>query len=164
MKDIFNDPEFDRWLDGGVHDLDEDIGRLVYALYKKKIVDTTGCYSCSGHVGRSTNSGHSTRPDTHHVYDMGALRFRITEQNPLGERFVHDVERKVAQHIFARFAHPKKDSIYHSTYRLELEMNDLVDFKPHPGLSGEIPIPLAEARFKEFQKFWESLEHIAQDY
>lgn len=49
MQDIFNDPQFNKDLYGGVRDLDEPVGRLVYALYKDPTIETS--WSCSGHIG-----------------------------------------------------------------------------------------------------------------
>jgi hypothetical protein len=54
MRDIFNDPEFDKFLYGGIHDLDEPMGSLVYNLYKAGIQTT---WSCSGHTGRFLADG-----------------------------------------------------------------------------------------------------------
>lgn len=74
MKDIFHDPEFEKMLYGGVHDLDEPVGKLVYNLWKSGIQTTR---SCSGHIGRFLDDAGNAY-DNLFVYLPGHLDCNIT--------------------------------------------------------------------------------------
>ncbi len=177
MKDIFNDSKFDKWLYGGVHDLDEDIGMLIYYLYKLDFIKTT--WSCSGHIGKHLmDAGNSSR-ENYFVYQPGILFFEIKIENDHSKHFIQELAKLVNNYKFASLKiHPKNE------YHLFLEMKDLVEesktfenkekqegianlllhFHDQSAKHKEVRIDLAQKRYLEFKDFWCQLENIAKKY
>lgn len=164
MEDLFKDAAFDQFLYGGVHDLDRDIGNLVYTIYQKNAALTS--WSCSGHVGTYLlDVGRSSRPTTHYVYHPGLLFFSVDDS--IHQRaFLHECQEFVAQHAFARLADRGR------TYHLILEMDDLIEYSENTtaGLDVlrriaydmEVPIAAARDRYAAFVTFWNQFDEIVR--
>jgi len=162
MQDMFNDKEFDRFVEGVMH-LDEDIGQLVYTLFKSRLVETR--WSCSGHIGLSLESGVSTRPETHLVYHAGVLPFNASTFQR-ANLFLNATRGLVAKRKFASFNEPNEFAQYFS---VRLEMKDLIDnaeTRDKTSMSYlfdmEVRKDLAEKRYAEFVQFWRDLDALAK--
>ena len=156
MKDIFNDASFERFLVGGVKDLDEGIGQLVYEVYRKKLVETI--WSCSGHIGDIIDGNTSTRPQTHFVYNCGKFFYKVLPERN-SELFSLSLKREVSECAFARI-YP-----YEGSERLVLEMRDIEDMAGRQKWEyGEVPIELARKRLGEFKQFWSRLTDVARTF
>ena len=169
MEDIFHDPEFTRFGDG-VKELDEDIGRLVYTLFKTKLLETK--WSCSGHIGTYLlDVGRSSRPETHHIYATGLLFFNVPN-NDKSKSFFDITKSLVAQTPFASYKEPHGE--YGNHHHIYLEMADLSDNQPKEEFrkkwgfnyrpEREVPIALAVARYEQFKKFWSDLDNLAKRF
>jgi len=93
------DDIFNRFLYGGIHDLDPPIGPLVYVLWKGKVAVTT--WSCSGHVGTHLiDQGSAVLPD-HFVYQPGMLFFNEGSDAAYTE-FHEELNRVKGKYSFAK--------------------------------------------------------------
>lgn len=167
MQDTFNDVEFAKFGDG-IRDLDEDIGQLVYTLFKSKLLETI--WSCSGHIGINLmDVGASSRPETHYVYNEGLLFFNVPNSDR-SNSFLDIAKTLIKQKLFASYKEPRAGlTNYHS---IVLEMKDLSDnviseeASKRVGLNycpeKEVKIDLAAKRYSEFVQFWRDLDALAK--
>ncbi len=163
MRDIFNDPEFDKFLYGGIHDLDEPIGSLVYNLYKAGIQTT---WSCSGHTGRFLvdGTGGPNAAAGNQVYQPGLLFYKNTPQADILTRKLEEITKL---HSFAFLERKEGCDFY-------LEMRDLVIPICNPQSAEEkalfswpyskkqIPAEKANKRYEEFLKIWAELTNWSE--
>ena len=90
MKDVFNDSDFEKFLYGGVHDLEEPVGELVYNLWKRGIETT---WSCAGHIGKFLiDAGNAT--NGYFAYEDGKLFYSLEPRtNILSKKLTEIVDR-----------------------------------------------------------------------
>jgi hypothetical protein len=151
MKDIFNDLEFEKFLSdgGGVRDLDEPQGQLIYNLWKAGIKTCYNC--CAGHIGKFLEDGH-TGPNAFNgffVYRPGVLFYDPRNAERLTAKLIETTERN-------KFAKLKREE----NFCFELEMDDIAQVfeKRENGYARlQIPIQLAQERYAQFLQIWEDL-------
>ncbi|MBS3070933.1 hypothetical protein J4407_01370 [Candidatus Pacearchaeota archaeon] len=172
MEDIFNDAAFDRWLYGGVHDLDEDVGKLIYNMYnlKKRFGFIKTNWSCSGHVGKWLIEGRSSM-EGFWIYNLGLLGFEILNNNPNSENFMKNLSAIVEKYKFAELKHLP---INLSDYWIRLEMKDIADnpkakrdtkqFDFYWAENREIILELTQERYEVFKKFWNEMDGMVLSY
>ena len=184
MKDIFHDSNFQAFLskDGGIADLDEDIGPLIYTLFKLDFIQTY--WSCSGHIGDSLmDVGYSSDKNCY-VYHCGYLFFTMTKNSSSAQNFLQELAQLINNYSFASLKHKNTNE-----YQIFLEMQDLVDSqkikqyneeqeqkkqeksifdilstRPEPRKDCEIKKSIAKKRYKQFVEFWNQLNTIAKKY
>jgi hypothetical protein len=183
MKDIFNNPEFDKFLYGGIKDLEEGVGPLVYAIYKLGFVQPCN-FSCGGHLGqydscpvKSTREGYIFTADSY-------LEFRRTPSLELEnlakfQRIVLNAVRSVS------FGSYRWNETFDTT--ITLGFQDLVEpisederarllalndnnqlfndnyMEPIRVREHEVRLDLAQARHQEIKSIWSSLEKRLRD-
>ena len=157
MEDIFGDKGFDNFLYGGIHDLDEPVGMVVYDLYRSKLVTTT--WSCSGHIAPWLNNKSG--------YALGILRWNENPNNPASKIYNAATKELTLQHQpFAswRVLEGKADFIeIVGRYCIELNIPGLErvpdlqnKYIPHSYEGKE----LAEQGYVGFLKFWKDLHTL----
>jgi hypothetical protein len=177
MKDIFHDPEFEKMLYGGMKDLDEQVGGIVYKLFKAGFIKTT--WSCEGHAARSYD-GYNAHRQGYYVYGPGRMTFEYPDDKEMPKTglLINKVEGLVSKYPFAKLT--KDDG--GKKIELTLEMKDLVEPIEQVAQTAredivaafaqgmyeisrrrEVKIELAEARLAHFYKFWEELETIVDE-
>ncbi len=157
---VKNDEGFKKFLGPEYRDLDEAIGPLIYSLWKKQLVKTRA--SCSGHVGPShLDAGRAVTPGNF-VYRNGYILFEDMDEERT-EKFFQLVERLRSEYPFISIQKSDKQPEWKS-HTVKLLMDDIavITKLPVPETSWprevkEIPIPLAEERFKLFREAWKKL-------
>lgn len=145
MRDIFNDPKFERFLEGGISDLEEEVGLLVYNLYKAGIQTT---WSCTGHIANFLEDGGGNASSGNLVYQPGLLFYKNT---PKAYVLTRELEGVVKFHDFAKLVPGKEFQFY-------LEMEDLAtSYNSRDYARKQVPRKQAEKRHKEFIRIWRSL-------
>ena len=157
MKDIFHDKEFGSFLEGGVDDLEEPIGSLIYHIWQRQLIKTF--WSSAGHIN-DYHVGMSSRLKTHFCYQSGFIFFYPID-NKISLDFMNQARDFTLKHSFGRWIEPRPEAIdYH---QIILEMEDIADKVTLAGYSIpqlEVRKPLAKKRLKEFYKFWEDLDKL----
>ncbi len=146
MEDIFKDEKFEKFLYGGVRDLEEPVGQLIYNLWKAGI---TTEWSCSGHIGKTIGPSEKLAIDGHYVYDAGRLYYKTTPNSePLKSKLIEICTK----HSFATLTEREGDS------KFILEMKDIALHCSERGYTElQVPIQLAERRYAEFLEIWREL-------
>jgi len=146
MEDIFNDLKFDKMLYGGVRDLEEPVGRLVYNLWKAEIPTI---WSCAGHIGSFLPSSEKKATDGNYAYDAGKLIYKNRSRaNPLTQKLEQIGER----FPFAQL------SLNPSEVWFTLEMNDIArEYNMQGYAKWQVPIEQAKARYSQFLEIWKEL-------
>ena len=146
MKDIFNDPQFDKMLYGGVNDLEEPVGRLIYNLWKANI---STVWSCVGHIGLWLPSSEKRATRGNYVYDAGRLFYKPTEKaRPLTKK----LEQIGENFSFAQLSLGSFEALF------TLEMEDIANTCALPSYAKlQVPIEQAKARYAQFLEIWKEL-------
>jgi hypothetical protein len=146
MQDIFHDPEFERFLYGGVRDLEEPVGELVYNLWKKGIEPT---WSCGGHIGKWIPQAEKQAITGYYAYEQGRLCYSITEEAiPLTKKLLEIIR------VYP-FASLNPSSLERG---FVLEMNDIATLCSIKGYAKMQVLPeLATRRYEEFLSIWKEL-------
>jgi len=151
MKDIFNDPKFESFLYGGVRDLDEPVGQLVYNLWKSEI-QTTG--SCSGHIAAFLEDGGGSSIGGYLAYQPGTLFYMPKN----AERLTARLEDATEKYPFAELRKNKEFTFY-------LEMQDVsTNFKGFERGIARVQVTENEARerYAQFLQIWKELTTWSQ--
>lgn len=161
MKDVFHDSEFESFLYGGVQDLDDDIGLLVYDTYKQGLIETV--WSCSGHIAPwHIDGGRSTRPQTHWVYMPGRFYFKKKVLGEKTDKLVARIHEEGSKFSFVELDWRAGDGVY----KVIPDMKDIAE--PHKNRMivayGEVPIDKAKQRYEEFKVFWEKLRGVVGEF
>ena len=146
MEDQFNDSQFDKMLYGGVKDLEEPIGRLVYNLWRAEV---STIWSCTGHIGAWLPSSEKKAIDGNYVYDAGKLLYKVHAQSsPLTKKL---------EQICERFSFAQLSS-NPSEIWFALEMQDIANGCNIQGYTRlQVPIEQAKARYVQFLEIWKEL-------
>ena len=140
MKDIFNDPNFDKFLYGGVRDLEEPLGQLVYNLYKAKIKTTD---SCSGHIGKFILGSEKNALLGNYAYDCGRLQYEASDKALI---LTNKLKEITGVHSFARIKKNQDKSM-----EFILDMEDIaVPCKVTGYASLQVPLEKAQERYNQF--------------
>ena len=148
MKDIFKNSEFENFLYGGIKDLEEPVGRLVYNLYKNGIITD---WSCSGHIGKFIQGSEKNAIEGNYAYDCGRLHYKEGNNKSL----ILTAKLKEIT-LINSFAVVKK--IKDKSVEFILDMEDIAihcDVKGYA--SSQVPIEKAKARYNQFLEIWGSL-------
>ena len=145
MKNIFNDSEFEKFLYGGIKDLDEPVGKLVHNLYRAGIKTT---WSCSGHIYQfNEDAGGKALPENQ-VYQCGKLFYCDTLKSLRLTKKLEEITKVI----------PFASLTEGDTLDFALEMDDLiVPRNDGDHAKKQIPIKLAEQRYSQFLGIWKDL-------
>ncbi len=145
MENIFNDPKFEKILYGGVRDLDEPVGLLIYNLYKAGIKTI---WSCSGHIDRfNEDAGGNALPENQ-VYRAGRLWYEYTSKTEILTAKLNEI---VLNNNFAEL-------LKNNEMQFTLEMQDIATPYNITGYAKkQIPIEKALARYNQFLAIWDNL-------
>jgi hypothetical protein len=150
MQNKFNNPDFEKFLYGGVRDLDEPVAELVYNLWKANIQTT---WSCSGHIGKWIPSSEKSAIEGHYAYDAGRLHYKITSQS---EILTQRLQQVCDEYSFANLKQ-------YNEKMFTLEMEDLAkECKISDKAKQQVPIRQAEIRYQQFLKIWKELTTWSQ--
>ena len=125
MRDIFNDPAFNSFLYGGVQDLEEGVGHLVYTLFQIPTV-TPAPFSCEGHLGSfkekdwrisATRENYITTCDSY-------ISYQYLDKGTRFEKLIYDF---LNQFPFSRIEKSVVEQSPNLTHKLTLTFEDLVE-------------------------------------
>jgi len=154
MEDIFNDDDFNTFLYGGIKDLDEPLGKLVYRLYQDPGIQTG--WSCSGHIGETLTDRGSVQ-EGYFAYMPGILKYSSKGDHDLNRRLIEISN----SHNFAEIARLQDGSGWFT-----LEMDDIAienpEFKAAPfcfytPAQTQVLEEKAKERYQEFLSIWDNL-------
>jgi hypothetical protein len=148
MRDIFNDQEFEKMLYGGVHDLEEPVGRLVYNLWKAKIKTS---WSCAGHVGKFICNSEKNAIVGYFAFDEGKLLYTPNQNSAVLTDKLEEVVRR--NDHFARLERREQYQFYLSMDDIAVRFDNLE--RGYEKL--QVPQQLAVRRYGEFVSIWKDL-------